>query len=184
MGVSCRELSGWELHVAREWGRQMGCESVHGHEWGGLCIKWGAPVQGKGAEEVSVRLEMGSLFRKWRCGAVVCLEGGCMARRGRETRPQVGHSTEGFNCHCEESGLSQGGVGPGGAGAGSGSMWNVGPCAGWVCAGVCRGRVPSWTLGPCPSRGVRTWDRAQQGSKGLGPVVWGWGHWKEDRRTL
>lgn len=69
--------------MAREWGRQMGCESVHGHEWGGLCIKWGTPVQGKGAEEVSVRPEMGGLFRKWRCGAVVCLEGGWREEAGK-----------------------------------------------------------------------------------------------------
>lgn len=47
-------------------------------------------------------------FRKWSYCAVGCLKGGCTGSRGGEGCPQVGHTTQGFNLHSEESGLSQG----------------------------------------------------------------------------
>lgn len=75
---------------------------------GRAACKVGYTCAGEGAGRGSVRPEEGAISRKRCCGAVVCLEARCMGRRGREVCPQVGHSSEGFNCHCEEPGLSQG----------------------------------------------------------------------------
>lgn len=94
--------------MAQQWGREVGCESVHGHEQEGV-HNVGYTCAGEGGCGGVCEAGGGRPFRKWSCGAVGCPKGGCTGSRGGEGCPQVGHTTQGFNLHSEESGLSQGG---------------------------------------------------------------------------